>query len=365
MKQLTVILVVLLSISILGAFTFEYDGEFRARAAMYNDSAENNGGHIDNRFQLGMGAMLNPDLKLYAKVEFSDLSKGMIWGEGGAGLGTKAGIHALEAYIDYRIACIQSNIRVGQQYWADHASLVLDDTFSGIMISKDDLFGMKAQAGWLKIRERILSDNDDYNVFLVDVTNENFPYGLSAMYGDNNGDQNVTIMPWVTLDVKPVELDVTAFVDYQILPGDDGLGLGAAAKAKMDLGVAEVGLNALFATEDGLTILSPYYQNGLYIYGYGPHHDGVNLYWGDDYQAGTPGVDGFLSLVATVKAPLCQRAKLFAAAGMLVDIGMEVNAGIEYEIIPDLFNMAAYGAFGIHDNDTNNYLFGITGKVNF
>jgi len=151
-------------------------------------------------------------------------------------------------------------------------------------------------------------------------------------------------------------------MDMQMDDDDTNIGFGGVAKANANLDVVEVGLDALIATEYGLTTISPWYQNGLYIYGIGKHHDGTNLYWETPYTGNS---DTFMSLVGNLKAPLNDKMSAFAAAGMLTDIGMEVNAGIEYEIIPDLFNMAVYGAFGSHDNDTSNYLLGSTLKLEF
>lgn len=369
MKKVISILIPLMLIGILGAVSFQYDGEFRARAAIYNDAAENDGGHFDNRLQLGMQANLNPDLKLYAKFEISEPSLGIVWGNGGGSIGTKGiNVKTSEAYIDYRIHAIESNIRVGQLYWNDHRSLVLDDNYSGIYLMKDDLFGFKAEFAWMKAMEGNPNVNDDYNVLMANLMGETpYPYGITLMYGDNDGATNITAMPYITVDIDPINFDLVAFADYQITPGgaDDVLGIGGAAKATADLGMFEVGADLLFATGDGLTTISPYYQNGLYIYGYGPHHDGVHLYWGDDYSAANASDDAFISAVGSIKAPIGKDMKAFAAGGLIVDHGIEINAGVEYGIIQDLMNLAIYGAYGMNDNDTNNYMFGSTIKVNF
>lgn len=369
MKKVISILIPMLLVGILGAVSFQYDGEFRARAAMYNNAVEDDGGHFDNRLQLGMQAELNPDLKLYAKFEVSESALGIVWGNAGGAPGTRGiNVKTAEAYIDYRIEAIESNLRVGQMYWKDHRGLVLDDNFSGIFITKDDLFGFKAEFAWMKAMEGARIGNDDYNVLMANLMGESpYPYGLTLMYGDNDGATNITAMPYITLDFDPVNLDLVAFADYQITPGgaDDVLGIGGAAKATADLGMFEIGGDLLFATGDGLTTLLPYYQNGLYIYGYGPHHDGVNLYWGDDYSTANASDDAFISAVGNIKAPLNDKMKAFAAGGLVVDEGIEINAGLEYNLIPDLFDMALFGAYGRHENDTNNYMLGSTLKVNF
>ena len=55
----------------------------------------------------------------------------------------------------------------------------------------------------------------------------------------------------------------------------------------------------------------------------------------------------------------------FGAAGYLLDQGFEVNGGIEYKVIPNLFHVAGYGAVGMHENDTTNFAFGTTINVPF
>jgi len=192
------------------------------------------------------------------------------------------------------------------------------------------------------------------------------PAGVYALFGNNltpmDNVNNFTLYPYLNLAADPLTLDLAAFMDMQMDDDDTNIGFGGVAKANANLDVVEVGLDALIATEYGLTTISPWYQNGLYIYGIGKHHDGTNLYWETPYTGNS---DTFMSLVGNLKAPLNDKMSAFAAAGMLTDIGMEVNAGIEYEIIPDLFNMAVYGAFGSHDNDTSNYLLGSTLKLEF
>ncbi|MDZ4181789.1 MAG: hypothetical protein U1B83_02845 [Candidatus Cloacimonadaceae bacterium] len=366
MKKVIALIISVMLVGMVFAIEFEKDGEFRTRIAIYNDAAENDGGHVDNRFQLGLGADLGQGLNMYAKFEVGD----MVWGNGGGGISTTGiNVETYELYIDYRLECIQANVKVGQQWWADHRGLILDDTFSGIMLTKDDLLGFKTELGWIKANERWTNNADDYNVFLINAQTESpMPLGAMLLYGrdDNAATEmsNITFMPYATLAAGPVEVDLVGFVDYQIYPSpaDDLLGLGAAVKATMNLGVAEVGADVLFATENGLTTISPYYQNGLYIYGYGHHHDGVNLYWGGNYTGNT---DTFLAAVLSARMPFGEKLTAFGAFGILLDTGMEVNAGVEYSVIPDLMGVSAYGAYGMHDNDTNNYLLGTSLKITF
>lgn len=360
MKKTMLILSILLAIAMLTAIEFEISGENRTRAALANDDVEDDGGWVDNRLNLGFDAQLHPDLALRLAAQIGDT----IWGNGGGGISTGENVHITEAYIKYRINAIDANISIGQLYWMDNMGLIMDDYFSGILLQKEDLMGLNTEFGWMKAYEGRRFSNNDYNVFMAHVNMaDKAPAGIYGFLGDNrNADiSNLTLMPYFNLAMNPLTIDMALFMDMQ-MNGDTEIGIGGVVKANADLDVVELGANLLMATKYGLTTISPWYQNGLYIYGIGKHHDGANLYWNTPYEGNT---DTFISAVLNMKAPISQKVKGFAALGLLNDIGMEINAGIEYEIIADLFHMAAYGAFGSHDNENTNYLFGTTLKLEF
>ncbi|MDP2172373.1 MAG: hypothetical protein Q8M98_10190 [Candidatus Cloacimonadaceae bacterium] len=366
MKKVIAILICVMLAGMVFAIEFKQDGVFRARAAIYNDLNEEDGGHLDNRLQFGLNAELHEYLNMYGKVEIGNLT----WGtDGGAITTSGVNIKTFELYIDYRIESLMANVKIGQQWWSDHRGLILNDTFSGIVFTMDNCMSFKTQVGWIKANERWKNKSDDYNVFLINAqTDSPMPAGVLFMYGRDDNPafemSNITFMPYVTVKNDPIELDLTGFVDYQMYtsPIDSELSFGAAAKANMDLGMMQIGADILYVSEKGLTTLSPYYQNGLYIYGYGPHHDGVNLYWGN-YNA--PQNANFLSAVASVRMPLNDSMTAFGAFGLLIDTGMEINAGIEINLIPDLLKLSGYGAYGIHESETKNYMFGTTIKTSF
>ncbi len=380
MKKLILIIVPLLLASFLAAIDFEYDGEIRTRGAIYNDQYERDGGHVDSRLRLGMSTQLAASLLLYAQLQLGDV----IWGDlssygggktgYGGGIPTSVSISAYQMYIDYRIRMLDSNLRVGQQYWADNMGLIIDDSFSGVMLNMDSLLGLDANFGWIKAKELNLVNDDDYNYFLMNLrTPHPLPLGVFASYGrDNNRDYSTaTLMPFVSLDIDPIQIDANVFAGLHFNdPGDDEVGLGAALKAKVDLGAIGAGADLLFATENGIEVLSPYYQNGLYIYGYGTHHDGLNLYWNDPYSQNT---DSVLSLVGKVNTQIIPRLNFFGAAGYLLDAGMEINGGVEVDLIPELLQLSCFGAIGWHEGNeipskadgATNYVLGTTLEVKF
>jgi hypothetical protein len=368
-KKLTLFLIPLLLISILGAADFDLSGEFRTRAAMYNDTAEDAGGHIDSRFRLGLDSTIIDGLKIHAMFEVGNI----LWGDSASGGGLDTGginVKTDELYIDYLIKALDANVRVGQQYWGDHRGLVLDDFFSGVVLSKETSAGMKAELGLLKVMDTKMNKDGFYDVLMANLEGKLFvPFGLAVMYGNqvdttDVSTGNISILPYITLSAGPATLDIAPFFDYQILSEvDDEMGFGVSAKADVDLGIFAVGGDVLYAGENGITTLSPWYQNGLYLYGIGAHHDGLNLYWDTPYSFNS---DNFISAVANIGVPISNKAKVFAAAGSVSELGTEINGGIEFQVIPDTMSLTGYGAYGMHDEtDVNNYAFGTTLQINF
>lgn len=268
-------------------------------------------------------------------------------------------VESNEMYIDYYINALDANLKVGQQYWADHRSLILDDYFSGIVLTKEDFAGMKAEFAMMKIVQ---------NVFLANLQGESpIPFGMLTLAGytagSNNG--NFTIMPYLTVTAGPASFDITPFVDYQFKPGDnDEMGMGAAIKADGKLADMEAGVDLLFAAKNGLSSLSPWYQNGLYIYGIGENHDGVNLYWRTPYSGNSK---SFVSAVGKLRKPINETLTAYGAAGMLTDMGWEVNAGVEMNMFEDIMKLAAFGAYGggTEGAKPSNYVLGTSVVVNF
>lgn len=360
MKKIILILVPVLLMTALYAVDFDISGEFRTRAAIYNDFAENDGGHVDGRFNIGFDSQFHKNLSFRVAAEVGDI----VWGNGGGAIGTSEAVEITELNFNYKIDAIDANIIVGQQYWMDRMALVMDDYFSGIMLQKQIGDGISTEFAWMKGVEGIKTAKDDYDVFMAHAQlNQDNPVGMYLFFG-NDSDidySNLSLMPYVALEMGIASVDATAFMDMQ-MADDTEMGFGAAVKAKLDMDLFELGLDVLMATEHGLTTISPWYQNGLYIYGIGKHHDGLNLYWGTPYEANA---ELFTSAVGSLRAPLNENVAAFAAMGYLKDMGFEANAGIEYELIPDLMNMSAYGAFGVHDNEVNNYILGTSMKLEF
>lgn len=369
MKKISFILVAVLLVSLLSAIDFEKSGELRTRAAMYNDTSEYDGGFIDSRFQLRLNANLHPDLQIGTMFEIGNI----VWGDFGGFVGQNAvNIKTNNLYVDYMIHALDAKLRFGRQYWADHASLILDDDFNGLMLNKEDFLGFKTDLGFIKANERFNDRKDDYNVFLLNMQTEgDLAYGWLASYGKDQVSRaaNFTAMPYVTANLGEASIDATLFVDYQTQRGlEDRIGYGTSLKAAMGLGDIKLGADLLYANEEGLTTLSPYYMNGLYLYGYGALHDGVAIHWNDGYSAGNG--SGFLSLAGNARMPLSEKMEAFGAAGFAMTnddyLGAELNGGLEYEAIKDLFKVGGFGALAFPESGADmNYLLGINATITF
>jgi len=353
MKRLIVLVAAVTLFGVLGAIDLEWMGEFRTRGtAMYDDTSENLSNYIDSRFRLEFDANVVTDLDLRAAFEVGDF----VWGSPF----TSYMVETNEAYINYRLSCLNANLKIGKQYWADHRGLVFDDYITGAILSMDDLAGFKTEFGMLKFP---LSNAPSTWWMMNMQTEAPMTMGITALAGYVDGVKMETIsaLPYVTLQTDIVTVDINPFLDYQYRREE--FGMGAAVKANANLGIMEVGGDLLFAAENGLTTLSPWYQNGLYLYGIGTHHDGLNIYWNTPYEHNT---DAFISVVGHVKYALNEKAKFFAAAGLLTDIGMEANFGLECKLIPDFLSASCYAALGINDpTDQTDMALGATLKAEF
>ncbi len=353
MKKLIVLVAALMLFGLLGAIDLEWMGEFRTRGtAMYDDNSEHLSNYIDSRFRLEFDANVVNDLDLRTAFEVGDFT----WGSTTASYQ----VNTNEAYIDYRINSLGANLKIGKQYWADHRGLVFDYYITGAILNMDNLAGFKTDFGMMKFP----LNNMHSTWWMLNLQTEApVAWGITALAGYVDGVKMETIsaLPYVTLQAGPLNLDINPFLDYQYRREE--MGMGVAVKANAGLGALEVGGDLLFAAENGLTTLSSWYQNGLYLYGIGTHHDGVNLYWNNPYEHNT---DAFMSIVGNMKYAVCEQGKLFAAAGLLTDIGMEVNVGMERTLIPDFLSAAVFAAIGIHDTpEQNDMMLGATLEANF
>jgi len=382
MKKFLLALIPVLMAASLFAYDFDWDGEFRTRAAIYNRADGEPGGHIDNRLQLGLKSELVSGLTLRAKFEIGQNGgfQNMVWGENGGGISTNGiNVKTNEAYIEYRINTIKSNVRIGQQYWADHRGLVLDDTFSGISIGTEMPGGFTGMFGYGKYAEgNFWNRSDDMQGFMFSLdTVTPMEAGLQGYLSwtrinpvttDPKLLKFISIQPYATIQMDPISIDGVLFVQSndsynpvnQKVEGD--LTFGAALKADIDIAALEVAGDVLYISENGLNTLSNYYQNGLYLFGMGEFHDWLGLWWG------ASGNDDYLGLTAQAKYEIKPGMKLFGAAGMVLNTGMEVNGGLEMCLVPDLLILAMYGAYGLLDDDVNDkdsYALGSTIKLTF
>lgn len=357
MKKVLILLSISMLIALLSATDFEYSGEIRQRGAFwYDDNSEDLNNGMDTRFQLIMDAAITRTLSLNTEFEVGEFT----WYDTND---DNFHVEANEAYIDYRWESMAANFKVGKQYWADHRSLVMDYYFTGIMMTKDDLAGFQTELALMKYNLNYGPSTWWMAHLATDKFAADTPLGITAMAGYLDGHEllSVNVMPYVTFNMEPLTLDITPFFDYQ--SAREETGFGVAVKADAELDQLELGIDLLFASENGLTTMCPWYQNGLYLYGIGEHHDGLNQYWNTPYEYND---DAFMSMVAKMKYTFTPKAQIFGAVGVLTDTGMELNGGLLYHIIPEKFSAATYAAVGSHDTPEQiDVALGSTLQVNF
>lgn len=368
MKRILLIVLPLLFITLLSAshltpmelnsdLQLMYGGEFRTRAIMNNDVDENDGGWFDNRFRFDLAAKLADKLGVTWTTEVGDI----LWGGADGGFGnSNVNFETRELYLDYQMMWMDMKVRLGQQYWYDHRSLVLDDYFSGITADMS-FAGIPTELGFIKYDEGAINTLDDAHVAFANfMFKMPVDWGLTAMFGQCHYDKeaDIWIIPYFMLNFEPVMLDLTAVIDYKMFPenadGDESeMGMALAAKADIDMGV-KLGLDFLYVAKEGINVLSPYYENGMYIFGNMLPYDGVqaaDFVWAPYTATYTGGEDAYMSIVGKFGYPLNDRMDIRAAIGMAQwedPIGMEFNIGLNYKVLDKLtFNpVLAIGQVG-------------------
>ncbi len=382
MKKILLILLPLLAVSLLLAnhltptelksdLELTYGGEFRTRAIMLNDMAEDNGGWFDNRMRFDLAAKLADQLGVVWTTEVGNI----VWGGAGGGYSTSGvNLETRELYLDYQMNWMDMKVRMGQQYWYDHRSLVLDDYFSGITADMS-LAGITTEIGFIKGNEgaNITPTMDDSHVAFANfIFKAPVEWGLTTMFAQNHAANtaDIFVIPYFVLKFEPVTLDLTAVIDDQMFKDaagedDSQMGIAFAAKADVDLGV-KLGADLLYVTEEGINTLSSYYENGMYLFGNKLPYDGVQISSG--YNWG----QAYMSIVGKASYPMNEKMEVYGAVGMAAaddPIGMELNVGMNYKILDNLtFNpVLAVGQTGksIDTDESMVYMLGGLLKAEF
>jgi len=351
MKKLLILLIPCLFISMLsathltpvetkGGLELTYGGDFATRAIMNNDDMEKDGGWMDNRLRF----------ELYAKLgeKFGLAWKPQVGYNLFTGFGCGGGIMTRELYFDYSMDFLETTMRVGRHYWNDHRSIILDDYFPGISADMK-IAGFDAEAGFVKANEGMINQLDDQHAGFFNIMGEApIKWGAMLMFGQNHSNKtaDIWIEPYAGLEFAPLKLDLTAIINDQMFKDaagkdDSEMGIGIAVKADADLGV-KVGADVMYVTEEGIDTLSPYYDNGLYMFGNKLPFDGVQLV-GTGYNGG----QAYMSMVLNGSFPFSDNMEFFGAAGMVsVDdpIGTELDLGVNYQLMD---NVKCTGVLGV------------------
>lgn len=316
-----------------GDFQLNYGGEFRTRAIMNNDANENDGGWFDNRLRFDLAAKLADKLGVVWTTEIGDIE----WADFG---NKNVNVETRELYLDYQMNWMDMKVRLGQQYWYDHRALVLDDYFSGISADLE-IGGIPTELGFIKYYEGAINKLDDSHVAFANfLFKAPVDWGLTAMFGQCHDDNeaDIWVIPYFMLNFDPVNLDLTAVLNHKMFKDplgedDSEMGMAFAIKADFDLGV-KLGLDVLYVDDKGINTLSPYYENGLYLFGNKLDYDGVQINsdfnWYDQ---------SYMSVVGKFAYPMSDKMEVLGAVGMTQadePIGMEFNLGMNYKVYDKL-----------------------------
>jgi len=371
------LLAIILALYSIMLFSIDYSlsGDYQARGIMFNDLDNKDSEFLDNRLHLYSTFKLNDILDLNFNLEVGYVTWGVIPDvlndvdglnfpvEGGA-IGTRGlNIRTTEMNILYKMKSLKTDIKVGQQYWADPVSLILDDYFSGISAKTTFSESTVFELLYIKANEGHYNEADDDNVFISNFTTELvFPLGFMLLYNDYVDDKvkDFVAIPYVNMPYCNFDFGLTGIVDYYYKEGaKNKIGLGSVIRTKYDNEKINAGLDFLTVNKYGINYLSPWYQNGLQIFGIGKIHDSSNLGWSSAYEYDN-GV-GFSSLVLNGGYVINDELSAFVTGGLIstlddgADIserlnkhnyGKEINAGFNYQIIPETLSIDVFGALG-------------------
>jgi len=360
MKKALMLIVLVVAIASLAAQNFSYSGELRTRGTMYNDVSVNSKttSYIDSRLHLTLENKMNENLKAVAMFEIGDI----VWGDAlsGGGLDTRGtNVETANLYVDYLCPVTNMNAKVGLFWWGDHQSLVFDDDWAGISLSKKVLDNYSLEIGLAKETDHKTTNSDNSDVYFAAFTNDNM--GVQALYKNyNNGNSyDFWLLPYYSTKFNEIDLDAVVGITMGRDDAADVDNFGWAISAKMKMqAMIDLGMNVLITSGDDQgqekTFKSlgncEWYFNGLQIFGRGIHTD-ANVSWNGAENGGY----GLIQLVLTGSKQMTDMTRVHGAIGMTntmakkndeTYMGSEVDLGAEMKLYEAL-HFDIVGAYAI------------------
>ena len=375
MKRSVLVLVCLTILVSLVAVDYKVNGDFRTRFTFYKDFNVSSSSIIDSRAQMQFTLNTSDNAKFVYMLRSGDI----IWGDnatgGGVGAPTignhRVNVQTRHAYLDYTCPVTDINVKIGLQPWYDHRSLVLDDDFAAIMLSKDLGNGLNIEGGFAVLEEAKTTVNKttDNSLFLLTVSktmNDQFNFGGNVLFerGTTAADKDMMqawIMPYCTWNMDALSTDVMAAYNYGkvtegLANGDDITNGGVAATLKLGYDLKDAGkagINVLYSTGDdgsdpksttSFNTISSYHVNGLEYLGVGIN-DTYPSFWFDANNGGL----GIMSIVGTYAYPFNEKFTGKFAAGIVNSVekrsvngkdesnmGTEIDLGGSYKLYDSL-----------------------------
>ncbi len=371
MRKVMLVGIMMLTVLSLLATNFTMSGDFRTRMSLANVYGEyENQSLIDSRAQLSFNAEIEKGLNFVYTLRTGDI----IWGDFNNNWSNNIDVKTHHAYVQWLCPITAVDAKVGYQSWYDHMSLVMDDDFPAIIITKENVIpNLTLQAGYAALEEQLtmtiggMPVEADSRFMMLNADHklsETMGWGVNMLFLTSEYVKEYTnfdmwFMPYFMFNQNGFNLDamfaynhgsyVKAYNGKDVSNG----GMALALKASFDTqGFGVPAIDFLYTSgDDGedpestseFHSISNYYMNGLEIFGTGIN-DGVCYNW---FSPGNGGL-GLMSFVFKYSYPVTEKFEAKAAIGILssnvdeyngielkTDMATELNLGFNYNIYKD------------------------------
>lgn len=397
MRKVMLVGIMMLTVLSLLATNFTMSGDFRTRMSLFNHWTEaENQSLIDSRAQLSFNAEIEKGLNFVYTLRTGDV----VWGDYARDLSNNIDVKTHHAYVQWLCPFTGVDAKVGYQAWYDHMSLVMDDDFPAIIVTKENVIpNLTLQAGYAVLKEQqtmsVLSDEGwmdaeaDSRFMMLNADhklNESIGWGVNMLFLTSElikeqTNFNMWFMPYFMFNQNGLNLDAMFAYNHgsyaNVKVEDDAeaidisnAGIAFAVKGSYDTqGFGVPAIDFLYTSgDDGedpkstsyFYSISNYYMNGLEIFGTGIN-DKLNIGFTEEdnyYGWFSPSLNfGLMSLVFKYSYPVTEKFEAKAAFGML---SVNVDKIGDYELKTD---MATEIDLGFNYNIYKNYTFKTVGAM--
>lgn len=380
MRKVMLVGIMMLTVLTLLATNFTMSGDFRTRMSLANVYGEyENQSLIDSRAQLSFNAEIEKGLNFVYTLRTGDV----VWGDYSRSWSNNIDVKTHHAYVQWLCPFTGVDAKVGYQAWYDHMSLVMDDDFPAIIVTKENVIpNLTLQAGYAALEEQqtmmvnnmIVEADTRFMMLNADhKLNDEMAWGVNMLFLTKEYIKEYTefdmwFMPYFMFNQNGLNLDAMFAYNHgsyaKAYNGKDvsNGGMALALKGSFDTqGFGVPAIDFLYTSgDDGkdpestseFHTISNFYMNGLELFGTGVN-DGINAGW---FNPGNGGL-GLMSLVFKYSYPVTEKFEAKAALGLIsaneepfedakTDMATEIDLGFNYNIYKD-YSFKCVGAMAM------------------